>query len=132
MAKRLLVVDDEPNLLRAVEACLRAEGFDVTTARSGREALLEDRADSSRSNRQRHSDAWNEWIRIGSAVARLTPHSLVPVVFLTAKGEMADRIKGFRAGVDAYLTKPFEPDELIAVIKNIVQRVARTQTQIAV
>ena len=40
MSKRLLIVDDEPNLLRAVEACLRAEGFEVLTARSGRDALI--------------------------------------------------------------------------------------------
>lgn len=40
MVKRLLVVDDEPNLLRAVEACLRTEGFEVSTARSGAEALI--------------------------------------------------------------------------------------------
>ena len=42
---------------------------------------------------------------------------LVPVVFLTAKDETADQIEGFRSGVDAYLTKPFEPDELVAVIR---------------
>ena len=42
-----------------------------------------------------------------------------------------DRVEGFRAGVDAYLTKPFEPDELIAVIRNILQRVERTHSTIA-
>ena len=56
---------------------------------------------------------------------------LVPVVFLTAKDETADRIEGFRSGVDAYLTKPFEPDELVAVIKSILERVVRTHSQIA-
>jgi DNA-binding NarL/FixJ family response regulator len=56
---------------------------------------------------------------------------LVPVVFLTAKGESGDRIEGLRAGVDAYLTKPFEPDELIAVIKNILTRIERTHAEIA-
>lgn len=131
MAKRLLVVDDEPNLLLAVEACLRAEGFDVTTARSGREALL--------SIAQTVPDLIVSDIRMpgmsGYELAqqlRSSPRtSLVPVVFLTAKGEMSDRIKGFRAGVDAYLTKPFEPDELVAVIRNIVERIDRTYAQIA-
>ncbi|MFY9620613.1 MAG: response regulator transcription factor [Pyrinomonadaceae bacterium] len=131
MAKRLLVVDDEPNLLLAVEACLRAEGFDVTTARSGREALVR--------IAQTIPDLIVSDIRMpgmsGYELAQqlhASPRtSLVPVVFLTAKGEMADRIKGFRVGVDAYLTKPFEPDELIAVIKNIVERVDRTHAQIA-
>jgi DNA-binding NarL/FixJ family response regulator len=57
--------------------------------------------------------------------------ALVPVVFLTAKDETADRIEGFRAGVDAYLAKPFEPDELVAVIRNILDRVRRTHSEIA-
>ena len=57
--------------------------------------------------------------------------ALVPIVFLTAKDETADRIEGFRAGVDAYLTKPFEADELIAVITGILNRVERTHSQIA-
>ena len=131
MSKRLLVVDDEPNLLRAVEACLRAEGFEVATARSGREALL--------SIAQTIPDLIVSDIRMpgmsGYELAqqlRASPRTaLVPLVFLTAKGEKADRIEGFRAGVDAYLTKPFEPDELVAVIKSIIQRIARTHTQIA-
>jgi DNA-binding NarL/FixJ family response regulator len=63
---------------------------------------------------------------------RGAPHtSLVPIVFLTAKGETEDRIEGFRTGVDAYLTKPFEPEELLAVIRNILNRVERTHAQIA-
>ena len=48
--------------------------------------------------------------------------ALVPIVFLTAGDETADRIEGFRAGVDAYLTKPFEPEELIAVVNGILNR----------
>jgi DNA-binding NarL/FixJ family response regulator len=55
----------------------------------------------------------------------------VPIVFLTAKDETPDRIEGFRAGIDAYLTKPFEPDELIAVVNAILSRVERTHSQIA-
>jgi DNA-binding NarL/FixJ family response regulator len=57
--------------------------------------------------------------------------ALVPIVFLTARDETADRIEGFRTGVDAYLTKPFEPDELIAVVNGILNRVERTHSQIA-
>jgi DNA-binding NarL/FixJ family response regulator len=57
--------------------------------------------------------------------------ALVPIVFLTAKDETADRIEGFRAGIDAYLTKPFDPGELIAVVTGILNRVERTHSQIA-
>ena len=131
MVKRLLVVDDEPNLLRAVEACLRTEGFEVSTARSGAEALI--------NVAQTVPDLIISDIRMpgmsGYELARQLRVSsrtmLVPIIFLSAKGETADRIEGFRAGVDAYLTKPFEPDELVAVIKSIIDRVQRTHSQIA-
>ena len=56
---------------------------------------------------------------------------LVPIIFLTAKDEIADRITGFRTGVDAYLTKPFEPDELTAIVQAILTRVERTHSDLA-
>ena len=131
MAKRLLVVDDEPNLLRAVAACLKSVGYEVNTARSGREALLQ--------LAEAVPDLLVSDIRMpgidGYQLARQLRRSprtaLVPIVFLTAKDETADRIEGFRAGVDAYLTKPFEPEELIAVVNGILNRVERTHSQIA-
>ena len=131
MSKRLLVVDDEPNLLRAVAACLKAEDFEVSTARSGNEALMQ-LAESV-------PDLIISDIRMpgmdGYKLARQLRGSprtaLVPIVFLTAKDETADRIEGFRAGIDAYLTKPFEPGELIAVVKGILNRVERTHSEIA-
>jgi DNA-binding NarL/FixJ family response regulator len=131
MSKRLLVVDDEPNLLRAVAACLKAEDYEVSTARSGREALLQ--------LAETVPDLIVSDIRMpgmdGYKLARQLRGSprtaLVPIVFLSAKDETADRIEGFRAGIDAYITKPFEPDELIAVVNGILNRVERTHSQIA-
>ncbi len=131
MLRRLLIVDDEPNLLRAVAAVLRNEGFDTMTARNGREALI--------SVAKNLPDLIVSDVRMpvmdGCALAqklRSTARSaLIPIVFLSAKGEIEDRIEGFRSGVDVYLTKPFEPDELIAVIRGILQRVERTHSTIA-
>jgi DNA-binding NarL/FixJ family response regulator len=131
MSKRLLVVDDEPNLLRAVAACLKAAGYEVSTARGGREALVQ--------LAEGVPDLVVSDIRMpgmdGYQLARQLRGSprtmLVPIVFLTAKDETADRIEGFRAGVDAYLTKPFEPEELIAVVNGILNRVERTHSAIA-
>jgi DNA-binding NarL/FixJ family response regulator len=131
MPKRLLVVDDEPNLLRAVAACLKTEDYEVSTARSGQEALLQ-LAESV-------PDLIISDIRMpgmdGYKLARQLRGSprttLVPIVFLTAKDETADRIEGFRAGIDAYLTKQFEPVDLIAVVNAILHRVERTHSQIA-
>jgi len=131
MTKRLLVVDDEPKLLRAIALDLKGEGYAVSTARSGNEALV--------SVAQRLPDLIVSDIRMpgmdGYALARRLRQNqstaLVPIVFLTAKDTTADRIEGFRTGVDAYLTKPFEPDELLAVIASILSRVERTHSQIA-
>jgi DNA-binding NarL/FixJ family response regulator len=131
MSKRLLVVDDEPNLLRAVAACLKAENYEVTTARSANEALMhlaESVPDLIISDiRMPGMDGY----QLARQLRASQRTALVPIVFLTAKDETADRIEGFRAGVDAYLTKPFEPDELIAVVNGILTRIERTHSQIA-
>lgn len=130
MSKRLLLVDDEPNLLLAVAAVLRSENFEVATARNGKDALLQ--------IAKSIPDLVISDIRMpvmdGHSLARhlrSAPHTkLIPIVFLTAKDDTRDRIEGFRSGIDVYLTKPFEPDELIAVIRSILSRVERTQTAI--
>lgn len=131
MTKRLLVVDDEPKLLRAVAVDLQGEGYDVSVARSGAEALI--------SVAQKMPDLIISDIRMpgmdGYEFARRLRQNqstaLIPIIFLTAKDTTQDRIEGFRTGVDAYLTKPFEPDELLAVIDSILNRVERTHSQIA-
>lgn len=130
MLKRLLVVDDEPNLLTAIAAVLRGKGYEVTTARNGKDALLQ--------IARQLPDLIVSDVRMpvmdGFRLARqlrAAPHTkLIPIVFLTAKDETEDRIEGFQSGVDVYLTKPFEPDELVAVIQNILTRVERTRTAI--
>jgi DNA-binding NarL/FixJ family response regulator len=131
MSKRLLVVDDEPNLLRAVAGCLKAEDYEVNTARNGNDALIhlaESIPDLIISDiRMPGMDGY----KLARQLRGSPRTALVPIVFLTAKDETADRIEGFRAGIDAYLTKPFEPEELIAVVKGILTRVERTHSQIA-
>ncbi len=124
-------MDDEPKLLRAVAVDLQGEGYDVATARSGTEALV--------AVAQRLPDLIVSDVRMpgmdGFELARRLRRNqstaLIPIVFLTAKDQIKDRIEGFRNGVDAYLTKPFEPDELLAVIASILVRVERTHAQIA-
>lgn len=110
---------------------MRNEGFEVSTARNGKEALV--------SVAQNIPDLIVSDVRMprmdGYALARrlraVPQYELIPIVFLTAKGETEDRIEGFRSGVDAYLTKPFEPDELTAVVRNILHRFERTHLTIA-
>ncbi|MEY4430845.1 MAG: hypothetical protein RLZZ533_781 [Cyanobacteriota bacterium] len=122
---RLLLVDDEPGLRTAVQAYLEDEGFQVTTAVDGEDGwakaqeLLPDlvisdvmmpRLDGYGLLRKLRADE-----RLGGT----------PVIFLTAKGMTADRIEGFQAGCDDYIPKPFDPDELVARVHNVVRRQER-------
>jgi len=129
MSKRLLIVDDEPSLLRAVGACMRTEGYEVQTVSSGKDALVtlaESLPDLIISDIRMPGMTGYELVRR----IRSSPRTaLIPVIFLTAKDQKEDRIEGFRTGVDAYITKPFEPDELLAVITSIFNRLERTRSE---
>jgi DNA-binding NarL/FixJ family response regulator len=131
MSKRLLVVDDDPGLLLAVSDTLRAEGYDVATARRGADALVrvaETLPDLIISDIRMPGMDGYELARKLRSNARTR---LVPIVFLTAKDETADRIEGFRTGVDAYITKPFDSEELTAIVAGILNRVGRTHSDLA-
>src|ERR1700761_2129924 len=105
----------------ALEACLKSEGYEVVAAKDAAEALMR--------LAEVVPDIIVSDVRMpgteGDALARhLRPSprtTLVPIVFLTARDSVADRIKGFKSGVDAYLTKPFENGELVAVIASILE-----------
>jgi len=115
----------------AVSETLRAEGYDVKTARRGAEALVivaQSLPDLIISDIRMPGMDGYQLVRNLRSNARTR---LVPIVFLSAKDETADRIQGFRTGVDAYLTKPFEPEELAAIVAAILQRVERTHSDLA-
>lgn len=131
MAKRILVVDDEAKLLRAVAVTLREEGYEVSTASSGAEALVSVSAsvpDLVVSDvRMPRMDGY----QLARALRSNPRTELIPVVFLTAKGERKDRLAGIRSGVDAYLVKPFDPEELLAIVANLLARAERTSAELA-
>ena len=131
MARRLLVVDDEAKLLRAVAVTLREEGYEVATARSGAEALVSINASVPDLIISDIRMPGMDGYQLARALRSNPRTELIPVIFLTAKGERKDRLAGIRAGVDAYLTKPFDPEELLAVVSNILSRVERTSTELA-
>ncbi len=131
MSKRILIVDDEPKLLSAVAETLSEEGYQVTTAKSGMEALVqlaESLPDLIISDvRMPGMDGYQ---LVGTL--RSNPRTeLIPIIFLTAKGRREDRISGFRNGVDAYVTKPFDPEELLVIIANILNRAARISAELS-
>jgi DNA-binding response OmpR family regulator len=123
MAKyRVLVVDDEPIVTEGVERYLSREGFDVTTAADGEQALALART-------------WSPDIVLldlmlpgidGLEVCRtLQKESDVSIIMLTARGEETDRIVGLEVGADDYVVKPFSLRELVARVKAVLRRTNR-------
>ena len=119
---RLLVVDDEPNILELLSVSLRFAGFDVTTAADGEQALA--RA------REVRPDLLVLDVMLprldGFEVARRLRSSgqHVPVVFLTARDATEDKITGLTLGGDDYVTKPFSLEEVVARIHAVLRRTA--------
>jgi DNA-binding response OmpR family regulator len=111
--QRILVVDDEPFILRSLAYVLRREGFEVLEARDGVEAIdvaLEEKPDlvflDVMMPRKSGFDVLSE-IKSSPALAHCR------VILLTAKGQDSDREQGFKLGCDDYLTKPFSPMRLV-------------------
>jgi two-component system, OmpR family, response regulator len=117
---RLLVVDDEATILGLLAGSLRLAGFEVVTAASGAEAVHA--AASCRPDlvlldvMMPDGDGFETLRRIRSG------GSEVPVIFLTARDEVTDRVRGFDVGGDDYVTKPFSLDELLGRIRAVLKR----------
>lgn len=122
MAGQLLLVDDEPGLRQAVQAYLEEEGFTVQVASNAREGweLLQQY-----SPELVISDIMMPQVDGYQFLQQLREdprYETLPVVFLTARGMTSDRIQGYNAGCDAYLSKPFDPEELVAIVTNLLAR----------
>ena len=120
--QRVLVVDDEPDIIRLVTYNLKKEGFSVVTAADGEEALslirkggialvILDLMLPGMSGLE-----VCRFVRQGARTCRL------PVIMLTAKGEEQDRVRGLENGADDYLAKPFSPRELLARVRAVLRR----------
>jgi two-component system, OmpR family, response regulator len=117
---RLLVVDDEPNIVELLSASLRYAGFEVSSALSGREAIDKVR---SKAPDLVLLDVLMPGVDGLSVVRQLRGNGIeVPVLFLTAKDAHEDRIAGLTLGADDYVTKPFSLAEVIARIHAILRR----------
>lgn len=122
MSGHILLVDDEPGLREAVKAYLEDSGFAVHVANNARDAwqLLEKTTpDLVISDIMMPQVSGYEFLKQMREDVRFLN---LPVVFLTAKGMTKDRIEGYNAGCDAYLSKPFDPDELVAITENLIAR----------
>ncbi|MEO0946559.1 MAG: response regulator transcription factor [Cyanobacteria bacterium J06641_5] len=123
--KKLLLIDDDPNLILLVKDYLEFRGYEVVTANNGVQALkvLDDflpdliicdimmpEMDGYALVEQVRKDARTAWI---------------PVIYLSAKGQTQDRVQGLNVGADVYMVKPFEPEELVAQVESSLRQLKR-------
>ncbi len=118
--KTILVVDDEPNIVEVLTMNLELEGYQVSCASNGYEAL------------QRLTEDLPDLIILDvmmpemdgfETLKEIRETSTVPVIMLTVKGEETDKVKGLNLGADDYITKPFSPRELVSRLKAVLRRV---------
>ena len=115
----IVVCDDEKDIAAALEIYLAAEGYRVLKAENGREAL------SLAAKEEVHLmllDIMMPQMDGLETLAKLREFSNIPVIFLTAKGEDTDKILGLNIGADDYITKPFNPVELLARVRSQLRR----------
>jgi two-component system KDP operon response regulator KdpE len=118
-ATRVLVCDDDPQILRALRVVLRDAGYEVVPAETGEEAL--DRA-AVRPPEAAIIDLMLPGIDGVEVTRSLREWSSVPVIVLSAVDEEAEKVRALRSGADDYVTKPFSPDELIARLEAALRR----------
>ncbi|MDR7419036.1 MAG: response regulator transcription factor [Armatimonadota bacterium] len=126
---RILVVDDEPQLLKLVTSLLTAAGFTVVTAQDGETAL---EIAATQNPDLVLLDIMLPGALDGLGVARrLREFSTVPIIMLTAKAREIDEVAGFDAGADDYITKPFSAATLVARVQASLRRVSAPEAQAA-
>jgi two-component system, OmpR family, KDP operon response regulator KdpE len=123
---RVLIVEDEPALLRALQINLRARGYEVTTSSAGEDALVE--------AARRPPDA--VLLDLGlpdldgtEVIARLRSWSAVPVIVLSGRAGSGDKIGALDAGADDYVIKPFSMEELLARLRALLRRDAHPSSR---
>ena len=118
MAKRILIVDDEPRYLRLLEANLRTEGYEVVTASDGAQAVD---VFSNQPIDLVLMDVMMPKLDGFGATQRIREFSNTPIIILTAKGDEQDRVRGLDLGADDYLVKPFSATELLARVRAVLR-----------
>ncbi|MBU2500164.1 MAG: response regulator [bacterium] len=122
---RILVADDDPHIRRILRYLLEQDGFEVKVAADGDEAwkavaaFQPDLVLLDLMMPQMDGFSVLEIIRAGFETARL------PVILLTAKGEVSDRVRGLRGGANDYIVKPFQPEELLLRVSNLLETTRR-------
>ncbi|MEW8507730.1 MAG: response regulator [Candidatus Thiodiazotropha sp.] len=121
MSKKILIVDDEPNIVLSVEYLMRREGYEVVTANDGQEAMEKIAASPPdllildvMMPRKNGFEVCQE-LRVDPAL------STMPILMLSAKGREAEIKKGISLGADGYITKPFSTHDLVDKVNQLLQ-----------
>lgn len=129
-SQKILLVDDEPGIRESVQAYLEDnEEFQVQVASNATEAwekIETDKPDLIVSDIMMPQVDGYQFLH---KIREDPRYQAIPVVFLTARGMTSDRIQGYEAGCDAYLPKPFDPEELEAIVKNLLERRSLTDKE---
>ena len=121
MQRKILIVDDEPDIQEVVQFCLSSEGYEVITASNGQEAIKRVNADRPDLVLM---DAMMPEMDGFEALKRLKDNlstTNIPVIMLTARDRYADVAKGQQRGCDFYWTKPFKPADLTRLVKRVLE-----------
>ena len=126
MAKKILIIDDNPDIINMLKAYLTGEGFQVVTASNGQKALYvarSEKPDCIVLDMMMPEMGGDEFLRI------YTAESDTPILILTAKVEETDKVLGLELGADDYVTKPFSPRELTARVRALIRRSQKSQQE---
>ncbi|HWT91751.1 MAG TPA: response regulator transcription factor [Solirubrobacteraceae bacterium] len=124
---RILVVDDEPNIVDVVSMALRYQGFEVESAGTGGEAL--DQVTAFKPHLMVLDVMLPDMEGFDVAEKLRAQRTDVPIVFLTARDATPDKIRGLTTGGDDYVTKPFSLEELVARIRTILRRTGQVEEE---
>ncbi|MCD6505458.1 SpoIIE family protein phosphatase [Candidatus Poribacteria bacterium] len=122
MGAKILIVDDEEDILDLVDLSLTADGFDVITARSGPEALEKVREEMPDLILLDISMPDMDGYEVMRRLKGDRRTSSIPIIMLTAASDKRDKVRSFSAGADDYVVKPFDADELTARIEAVLSR----------
>jgi DNA-binding response OmpR family regulator len=118
--KKILVVDDEPNVIKSLTFVLRKEGYDVSSAANGEDAMTKIRESKPNLMFLDVMMPKKNGYEVCQEVKSDSSLSDIHIIMLTAKGQEADREKGLNAGADELMTKPFSPMMVVDKVKELL------------
>ncbi|MFH1478554.1 MAG: response regulator [Candidatus Omnitrophota bacterium] len=125
LKQKILIVDDDYDILDVIKITLEAEGYEIVEGHDGEEAV--------ELIKKTNPDLLITDFKMprmdGDEVCRIIKKDIllqhIPIIMLTGKGEVTDKVQGIKSGADDYMVKPFEPEELVARVNMVIRRTAR-------